>query len=315
MNDSLDTFLTTGDAWMDHMRRGEFEQAWKISDDVLRRRAGQPCWDWPRHLQYVWAGESILGKRLFIRCYHGLGDTLQYIRYARLAKSVASRVSVWVQPVLIPLLRNVDGIDELLPLHDGTPGVDFDVDVELMELPHVFRTTWETLPRDVPYIRVPPRSDWMETTPRMTLEVGVVWQSGEWDSRRSLPLSLVTPWARVPGLRLHSLQRGPAQAEWPQAVGIDSGSDDPLETAKTMRALDLVISVDSMPVHLAGALGVPVWTLLHHDPDWRWMLGRTDSPWYPTMRLFRQPALGDWDSVSARVGFELAKWARSRARS
>jgi ADP-heptose:LPS heptosyltransferase len=115
---------------------------------------------------------------------------------------------------------------------------------------------------------------------------------------------------RLPGVRWFSLQRGPAQAQWRSEWGADLSSDEPAQTAAVMRTLDLVISVDSMPAHLAGALGVPVWTLLHSEPDWRWMAGREDSAWYPTMRLFRQPQPGDWNSVAQRVGFELARQLR-----
>lgn len=291
------------------MRRGDYSAAWKIADDVLSRRRGQDCWHWPRHLQYVWRGQPLEGKRVLIRCYHGLGDTLQYIRFAPLVKQVAARVMVWAQPALIPLLRTADGIDDLLPLHDGTPDFEYDVDVELMELPHIFRTTIETLPNKVPYLHVEPAPYFLAEQSRSTLEVGVIWQSGDWDPRRSFVVEQVKLWAEIPGVRLHALQRGPALSKWPEQLGPISGSDDPLAAARVMRALDLVISVDSMPAHLAGALGVPVWTLLHADPDWRWMEERADSPWYPTMRLFRQPEPGNWKAVTTRVGSELARFA------
>jgi hypothetical protein len=119
--------------WMSYMRCGAFEAAWTISDAVLRAQAGVPCWHWPRHLQYVWDGTLLAGKRVLVRCYHGLGDTLQFIRYIPLIKAIAQEVMVCAQPVLLPLLRTVRGIDRLLPLHDGTPQVECDVDVESME--------------------------------------------------------------------------------------------------------------------------------------------------------------------------------------
>ena len=298
------------DPWIQHMRRGDFSSAWTVADAILRSRVRQVCWDWPRHQQYLWRGQPLEGKRVLIRCYHGLGDTLQYIRFAPLVKRVASRVMVWAQPVLLPLLRTAEGIDDLLPLHDGAPETEYDVDVEIMELPHVFRTTLQTLPKNVPYLTVDRLEDSLKPA-LPQLEVGVIWQSGDWDPRRSLPFSAVKAWARIPGVRLHALQRGPALGEWSEVLGPNSGSDDPLATARRMRALDLVISVDSMPAHLAGALGVPVWTLLHADPDWRWMMAREDSPWYPTMRLFRQPEPGNWKVVTETVGRELEIRARA----
>jgi hypothetical protein len=148
------------------------------------------------------------------------------------------------------------------------------------------------------------------------LAVGVVWECGDWQrEKRSIPFPLLAPLAALPGVQLHVLQRGPALDAWTPAFGTHSGSDDVLEAARVVRALDLVISIDTMPAHLAGALGVPVWTLVPHDADWRWMDGRDDSPWYPTMRIFRQPAPGAWAPVIARVANELsALGARHSAR-
>ena len=284
-------------AWMRHMRAGEWSAAWQVSDRVLAERAGQPSWHLPRHEQWIWDGSPLNGRRVLVRCYHGLGDTLQFIRYASLLREIGAEATFWVQPALIPLLRTVRAIGTLLPLHDGEPGVDYDVDVEIMELSHVFRSTPPTLPADVPYLHVDP-------APRAgdgRLHVGLVWKAGDWDDRRSLPIELLAPLAEVPGVALHVLQRGSGLVERPAGFGIDAGSDDPLAAARTLRALDLVVTVDSMPAHLAGALGVPVWTLLQAEADWRWMEDRDDSPWYPTMRLLRQEQPGAWAPVIARV--------------
>jgi hypothetical protein len=146
--------------------------------------------------------------------------------------------------------------------------------------------------------------------------VGVVWECGDWDrATRSVPFPLLAPLARVPGVALHVLQRGPGRGalDADPAFGADAGSDDVLEAARVARALDLVITVDSFPAHLAGALGVPVWTLLPEPADWRWMDGRDTSPWYPAMRLYRQPRPGDWAAVVARVADDLARLAARRA--
>jgi hypothetical protein len=279
------------------MRRGDFAAAWEISDAVLRARGGERRDDLPRHLQPVWNGDPVDGKRVLVRCYHGLGDTIQFIRFAPLLRERAAEVTVWAQPALIPLLGTARGIDRLLPLHDGAPEVEYDVDVEVMELAHLLRVTPATLPAEVPYLRAEPAP-----LPRDgRLAVGIVWKAGDWDDRRSVPIALLAPLAELPGVELHVLQRGEGLAERPAGFGTLAGSDDVHEAARVMRALDLVISVDSMPAHLAGALGVPVWTLLHARADWRWMEGRDDTPWYPTMRLLRQRDAGDWRPVIERA--------------
>ncbi|MGI9115178.1 MAG: ADP-heptose--LPS heptosyltransferase [Chthoniobacterales bacterium] len=291
-----------GDLWLRHMRAGDFESAWKVSDEVLRLRRGRDCANLPRHLQWVWKGEPLEGKRVLIRCYHGLGDTVQFIRYAPMVKRIAAHVTVWAQPELLPLLQTMRAaFDELLPLHGGAPDCEFEVDVELMELPHLFRSTVAAIPANVPYFHL----SRAEVEHDDKLNVGLVWAAGEWDERRSIPFDLVRELGDVGGVRWHILQRGPALADWNGDFGVNSGSDDVLEAARTIAGLDLLISIDSLPAHLGGALGVPTWTLLHSDPDWRWMSGRDDSQWYPTMRLFRQRHPGDWQSVIDAVTAQL----------
>jgi hypothetical protein len=297
--------------WMAAMRRGDFAEAWRFSDQVLAGRRGVPCFHLPRHEQYLWDGQSLRDKRVLVRCYHGLGDTVQFIRFAEPLKQIAREVIVWAQPCLLELLQEVRGIDRLLPLHDGVPDVTYDADVELMELPHVFRTTTKTIPGNVPYLFAPPRrgnppSEFLAVSTRTRARrIGLIWQSGGWDPRRSIQTGELEPLLGVPGVEWVALQQGPAMAEWPRSWGPVWTTPDPAELARRMVELDLIVSVDSLPVHLAGALGRPTWTLLHADPDWRWMLGRDDSPWYPSMRLFRQPRAGDWESVISRLAREL----------
>ncbi len=298
-----------GMCWMRHMRRGEWEFAWRISDAALLARGGTEDWTKPRHLQAIWNGQPIMGRHVLLRCYHGLGDTIQFIRFAPQVRALAAGLTIWAQPALIPLLRTMPGTGRLLPLHDGIPEVEYDIDLEIMELPHLFRVTPATLPASVPYLHPAP------VTPqpsRQGLAVGLVWRAGDWDQSRSVPVTALHPLADLPEVELHILQRGDGLAERPSGFGIRSGSDDVLEAARIMTGLDLVISVDSMPAHLAGALGLPVWTLLAHEADWRWMEGRDDSPWYPTMRLFRQPRPGDWGAVIRRVAAELRALAARR---
>lgn len=294
----------TSNSWMHHMLRGEFEEAWKFSDQVLKSRAGKPCWHLPRHLQYVWDGSSLEGKKVLVRCYHGLGDTIQFIRFAPLIKAIATKVIVWAQPPLIQLLESAEGIDQLLPLHDGMPEVEYDVDVEVMELSHIFRTTVATLPSKIPYLHVEPKP---LSSNNQNLSVGLVWRAGDWDQRRNIPFSLLAPLAQIEGVQLYILQAGAASAGWQQGIGIHPGEFSLYNYARVVSGLDLLISVDSMPVHLAGALGVPVWNLLHAEADWRWMEKRLDSPWYPTMRIFRQQHQGNWEPVINQVSIELEK--------
>jgi hypothetical protein len=245
--------------WFTHMRRGDFAAAWRISDELLRARVRRS--DIPRHEQSIWDGTPLGGKRVLIRCYHGLGDTIQFARFIPLVERIAASVVVWAQPSLIPLLQTMRTRADFLPLHDGAPEVEYDVDVEIMELAYVFRITPDTIPPP-PYLVVEPAE-------RPRGGIGISWRAGEWDASRSLPIALFD---NIPFV---SLDRDNPDA------------DTPLKTARLMRTLDLVVSVDTMTAHLAGALNVPVWTLLPRNPDWRWMEGRSDSPWYPSMRLFR----------------------------
>jgi hypothetical protein len=290
------------DKWIEAMRSGDFAAAWKISDRLLLTRGAEDQFQLPRWRQSIWDGSDVAGKRVLVRCYHGLGDTIHFIRYAALLKKIAAEVIVWVQPSLIPVLGGVAGIDRMLPLHDGSPDVEYDVDIELSELPHLFRTTLENIPAEVPYVFVDPAV--LASDGRM--RVGLTWRSGDWDERRSIPFSQVQRLSQVAGVEWHILQREPLAAGWDGKLGVISGGDNPLDDARVMRALDLVISVDTMTAHLAGALGVNTWTLLPTDADWRWMRERSDSPWYPTMRLFRQPAPGRWDLVIDELNIQLA---------
>lgn len=294
-----------GEQWMHYMRCGDWESAWRISDAVLERgRFRQPSL--PRHLQALWNGEPLDGKRVLVHCYHGLGDTIQFIRFAPLLRESAHTVIVWGQPKLLPLLRTVRGVDFTMPLHDGAPEVERDVDIEIMELPHALRVTLDTLPRRVPYLGISARrSRRADSRPC----VGIVSHSGAWDSGRSVPLHLMQDVTRRTDIAWKILQRGPALAEWYDVDAQVPPIANILDEATELRALDLLISVDTFSAHLAGALGVRTWTLLPAEADWRWMQDREDSPWYPTMRLFRQPYPGDWGPVLQRVQAELMSLA------
>lgn len=283
------------------MRSGDFTGAWAVSDRLMAAGALPRGAGVPRHFQAIWDGRPIDGCHVLVRCYHGLGDTLQFVRFLPQVRRRAARVTAWVQPALLPLVATVDGVDAVLPLHDGDPGVDADVDVEVMELAYLCRTTLETLPADVPYLHVD-RAPLADTgLPR----VGIVWQGGGYFGGRSIPFGQLRPLVDLP-VCWYVLQGRDGLAECPAGFGQRAGTDDIVEAAQVMRGLDLVITVDSMAAHLAGALGVPVWILLKHEADWRWLERRDDSPWYPTARLFRQVRDGDWSDVIARVRQALA---------
>jgi hypothetical protein len=282
-------------AWLTLAKAGDFTSAWTVSDRILRRHAARPDYARPRHLQSIWTGEPLEGRRVLVRCYHGLGDTIQFVRFVPRLRRIAREVIVWAPAPLVPILQSVPGIDRLLPLHDGSPEVIYDVDVEIMELPFVFRDTFDTIPSTVPYLTVSPSA-----LPGSIPRVGLVWRCGEWEHQRSISFELLAPLLDLDGFTWCSFQVGRRPHEVHPRL-VDVSDDDLSRAAARMAALDLLITVDSMPAHLAGALGVPVWTLLLADADWRWMKHREDSPWYPTMRLFRQARDGDWAGVLERV--------------
>ena len=281
--------------WEFCARRGDFASAWQASDRILQRHRAAPDCTRPRNLQSVWRGESPSGRRVLVRCYHGLGDTIQFVRFVPRLAMLAREVIVWTQPSLIPLLSGVRGIDLLLPLHDGSPEVEYDIDVEVMELPFVLRATLDTIPRDIPYLHVTPAS-----LPGPRPRVGLAWRASDWERRRSMPFDALGPLLDLDGITWCSVQQGRRADEQHPALH-DLSDGGMLDAAQRVAALDLMITIDSMPAHLAGALGVPVWTLLIQRPDWRWMEERTDSPWYPSMRLFRRQQDEDWGGLVTRV--------------
>jgi hypothetical protein len=289
---------TNADPWMAAMRRGDFSRAWQICDAHLaeRRARRESKHQGPRHFQWIWDGQPLDGKRVLVRCYHGLGDTVQFIRFAAPLRRVAREVIVWTQPPLRRIVATAAGVDRVIPLHDGDPDVAYDCDIEIMELAHALRVDAQSIACAVPYLS-PPRQMSRFHLSAHELSVGLVWRAGDWDGHRSLPAELLKPLAAVCGVRLFSLQCGPAAADVRRIPAHDVACENVEVTAATMQSLDLLITVDTFAAHLAGALGVPVWLLLHAHCDWRWMQERDDSVWYPTMRLFRQTRPGDWPGV------------------
>jgi hypothetical protein len=276
---------------MERMLQGDFEGAWRLSDLSLASRpvAGPET---PRHEQRIWDGSPLRDRRVLVRCYHGLGDTIQFVRYIPLLRRLAREVTVWIQPALIDLLSGTPDLGRLMPLHEGSPAIEFDAEIEIMELPHAFRTVEETIPRDVPYIQVAPAT----LPPSGLTRVGLVWTAGSWDPRRSVPFSELENLLRIPGTCFTPFQ-GTSD---PEALSHFGGPrpEMPLRAlAEHVAAQDLVITVDTMMAHLAGALGVPTCLLLHAEADWRWMRGRRDTPWYPRTTIYRQSNPRNWGPV------------------
>jgi hypothetical protein len=266
---------------------------------------------------------DLSGRTVLVVQEEGLGDTLQFMRYLPLLALRGARVAVAVPPALTRLLRRVPGVADV-PAGDA-PVPQHDFHCSFNGLPRAFETTLETIPRVVPYVAADPAlvRHWAARMPTGdALRVGLCWagQARPWltgfvglDQRRSTCLATLAPLAAVPGTRFVNLQKGPAAAEIGTA-GVDlldvmDEVRDFADTAAIVANLDLVISVDTSVVHLAGAMGTPVFLLDRYDNCWRWLSGRDDSPWYPSLRIFRQQRSGDWAQVIARVATALAEAA------
>ena len=309
---------------------GEFRDGWPLYESRLRlERPGQlhRGLDTPR-----WMGDvPLAGRTLFVYADQGLGDTLQFCRYIPVLEAMDARVVFEVQPVLKRLLRSLAMRGTLTGR--GEPLPEFDLHVPLLSLPLALRTEIATIPGGVPYLRVDPAAgrSWGERLAELPgRKVGLNWQGNPEAEKlsaleaRSFPLATAAPLACVPGVSLVSLQKGAgaeqrarvdfagaiAQLTDPAYMGADEIAN---ETAALLMGLDLVITADTALAHLAGALGARVWVILQAVPDWRWLIERDDSPWYPTMKLFRQRTPGDWSEVFERVAAALADWRDARA--
>ena len=293
---------------------GRFEEGWREYEWRWKQERKKP------HLrgfsQPLWAGEDLDDRVLLLHAEQGLGDTLQFCRFVP-AVAARQRVVLEVQRplvrLLMPLLPELPGIERIIAHGDPLP--PFDLHCPLLSLPRVLGTTTETIPQQTPYLNADPQraAAWRERVgPLDGLRVGLVWagnQTMSGDRRRSMPLERLSELADLPGVSFVSLQKGPAASHSPPpGLTLHDWTEDLhdfSETAALIEALDLVIGVDTAVVHLAGALGRPVWLLNRFDRCWRWLLDRDDSPWYPTLRQFRQSQPGDWSSVLQHVRAEL----------
>jgi tetratricopeptide (TPR) repeat protein len=285
---------------------------------------GWPAYEWRRKLpiwiergfaQPEWSGEDIAGKRLLLHAEQGFGDTIQFARYAALAAMRGADVVLEVQPPLEPLLGGLFGVEVVAAGRDRLP--PFDLHCPLLSLPHLFAATPTTIPGGVPYVVAPADriAAWARRLPADGLRVGLAW-SGHPDNirdhERSIPFARLAPLIGVPGIRFVGLQKDIRAADADDfrrcggVIDLRAELRDFADTAAVIAQLDLVITVDTAVAHLAGAMGKPLWVLLPRVPDFRWLLDRTTSPWYPRARLFRKSQADTWDSVIAGVATELA---------
>ena len=297
-----------------------------------RYQEGWPKYEWRRRLSLLhdieralppWQGEDIAGKIILLHSEQGLGDTIQFLRYVPLVAARARHVILEIPRALVRMAASLP-IDNVTIVHKGRIARGAHVHAPLLGLPRIFKTRVDNIPGKVPYLM--PRRPLVERWARAIagdgrLKVGLVWggnKEHKGDRRRSIAFARLAPLLAVEGVAWHSLQVGERTAELahlPAGTLIDLSPQltDFAETAGAILNLDLVIAVDTSVAHLAGALDRPTWIMIACSPDWRWLLDRDDSPWYPSVRLYRQPAPGDWESVIARVAADLAVRAARRA--
>jgi tetratricopeptide (TPR) repeat protein len=261
-----------------------------------------------------WRGGPAAGRTILLHAEQGFGDTVQFARFAPMVAAQGAHVILEVQPALVSLMASLPGTAAIIARGDPLPA--FDVHCPMPSLPLAFATRLETIPVQTPYLAAPPDriAQWRARLPAGTLRVGLVWSGNprhKNDRSRSLPFDLLALLTTVAGIDFVSLQKEPRPADAEALARSDNVLDlgpalqDFGDTAAVISVLDLVISVDTSIAHVAGALGKPVWIMLPSRVDWRWLLDREDSPWYPTARLFRQRRAGDWPDVIARVRQEL----------
>ncbi|HEX8961573.1 MAG TPA: tetratricopeptide repeat-containing glycosyltransferase family protein [Rhodocyclaceae bacterium] len=308
--------------------RGDFENGWPAHEAMLpnllgRKKGIETDAQYYRRVftpERYWTGDDLGGGTLLLWTEQGLGDSLMMLRYLPLIKAHgAGRIVIICEQALVRIFRSFAEVDEILVKRDSIDQLRFDRHCSTMSLPFLFRTRLDTIPNRMPYISVPEGvgAKWRSRLAGYPgLKIGIAWGGNPTlvkDRERSIPLARFAPLMSVPGITWVSLQKGEPASQlkalaWPVVDWMDE-CDDMQDTAGLIDALDLVVSVDTSVVHLAGALAKPVWLLNRFGSEWRWMLEREDSPWYPSLRIFRQPSRGDWESVLARVAAELRNTA------
>ena len=299
------------------LARGDFERGWEEYEWRMQVMGPGRDFGVPQ-----WRGEPAVGRTLLVHAEQGFGDTLQFCRFAPLAAKRGLRVVLEVQKPLLRLLRGLPGVEQVVAQGDALP--HHDLHCPMMSLPLALHTTLDTMPARAPYLhadadRVAGWERRLAARGRRTPRVGVLWAGNSHeaklrlalvDRRRSIPPAQLAPIFAVPGVQFVGLQKdGPSAPDGFPMIDLMNEMSDFADTAALVGTLDLVIAVDSAVAHLAGALGRPVWLMDRFDPCWRWLLGRSDSPWYPGLRIVRQPTPGDWEPVIARIADDLRGFA------
>jgi Flp pilus assembly protein TadD len=298
------------------LQMGDYEQGWPEYEWRWRRKQARPRpFPQPR-----WDGSPFEGRTILLWMEQGLGDMIHFLRYAALVQRQGGRVIVECPAPLVPLVWTCPGIDILVAQQQALP--EFDVQAPMLSLPALLKTSHASVPAEVPYLSAEPDrvASWRRRLgDAREFRIGVVWQGNprfQWDRHRSFPLACLAPLAAVAGVRFISLQKEHgveqlAAARPALAVtvleGLDGGPGAFQDTAAVMQSLDLIVSADTSVAHLAGALGMPVWVALSQVADWRWGLTGESTPWYPSMRLFRQARLGDWRSLFEGMAVQLSR--------
>ena len=295
-----------------HLLQGNFSLGW--SEHEYRWSTPHFLRDRRKLLQPLWRGEPLEGSRILLHAEQGLGDTLQFVRYVPLVAARGGNVVLEVQPRLHRLLALTPGAGDVIRRGEAPPEVDWQC--PLLSLPLAFATNANSIPAQIPYVHPDPAhvAAWGRRLRGNSLRIGLVWGGSPTfphERWRSIPLEQLAPLTNLEGTTFYSLQMGASASQVKQLgarvriIDLQNEQRDFADTAAIVANLGLVISIDTSVAHLAGAMGKPVWVLLHKSPDWRWLLEREDSPWYPTARLFRQSTLGNWQDVVARIEREL----------
>ena len=305
------------------LRSGHFEEGWQ----KYEWRLNQPEWSkfFPRMDHHTrWRGENFRSQTLLVTCEQGFGDSIQFIRYLPMVKSRGGQVILEAPAPLLPLFQTLPGVDRIRSLVPGSAlKDDFDILTPLLSLPGIFKTRLSSIPEAGPYLFVDPGklSRWQDHNAAGRVRIGIVWAGSKVhvnDRNRSCSLDHFMPLGRIPHLKFYSLQTEISASDLQSSrfpndiVHWGDQFEDFSDTAAAISNLDLLITVDTAVAHLAGAMGHPVWLLLPYVSDWRWFADRNDSPWYPSMRLFRQKAPGDWSSVFEEVSSALYQFVNHR---
>jgi tetratricopeptide (TPR) repeat protein len=301
-----------------HLLRGDFARGWSGYEWRFKRKNWKSVY--PIRLGIKrWNGAPFSGKRLLVHSEQGFGDSLQFARYLPMVKALGGEVVFETVSPLMRLFQTLEGVDSLIEGPAVETPTACDLYVPLLSLPGVFKTRMDTIPSQVPYLFADPEKtrSWRERLLEKKMpRIGLVWAGKTTDRRRSCPLGALVPLLDIPGVEFIGLQKGEAIKEMGSLpsqsafLNIGDAFNDFSDTAAAIENLDLVISIDTAVAHLAGAMGKPVRVLLLMSPDWRWLMDRIDSPWYPTMRLFRQLKPGDWDEPVNQLAHALRTWRR-----